>query len=151
MLDKILKKKNIFILGLIGPIWFFFLWYLDSFSNLGGPCYGTYLGWCGTISNLIEQTTSIVLPLGLLLFFSVISFFLRQQTFRAWAHFSLVYIPVTILFSLLPDGSRSSSGFGPGLNISFKDFLSLLLLIIYIIVSTIILIVKSLSRKPVVS
>jgi hypothetical protein len=106
----------------------------------------TYIGWCGTISDLIEQTGPFVLLFGVLLVFSIISLFVRLDVFRSWAKFVVVYLPVAI-FTILATPVYGSGGGLPGQIAFVKIVDAFLASLIFVIVSAIIMVAKPASLK----
>lgn len=138
-------KVVVIIIGSLGLIFRLLLFYFDSYFAVGGPCHMNYLGNCNLISTLISNTAALQWPLILLFIFSLITYFMRDSVFRAWAWFA---IPATLVSMLLiyitPE--YSGGGFGPQISVGKGD-VALLTSAVFVVVSIVVIVTSYVVRK----
>ena len=82
-------------------------------------------------------------------FFAFIAFFLKQDAFKAWFKFSAVWVPINVLFFLFI--SQDSSGGWSSAGDASGGILILGLVAVYALVSTVIMVKKTLAKPHDVS
>ena len=92
------------------------------------------------IFNSVEPYFFILIPI---LLFSTITYFIKEDVFKAWLKFTYYYIPIYVLVILLLSDNRGG-GFGP---IFDSEFFAASLSGFYIIISLILVIYKAVSLK----
>lgn len=131
-----LTKKKVFWVSLIGGLIFIFLLFLvlnDSCGSSKKLCRSLY-----------DNTASFLFIFPLFFFFSIITYFLREEVFQAWLHFTKWWIPLSIfLVLIMPDGQ--GGGYMPSL--IDKQVVAFLTSSIFILNSTIIIISRSIKLR----
>lgn len=80
-----------------------------------------------------------------LLAFSIITYKMREEVFRAWIHFAYWWIPISLVFIYLA-GGWSGGGFGMP-NVLDQEFVSIIFSAIFVIVSILIIIWKYFTTR----
>lgn len=133
ILDWFTKKKM-----LIFSLFFSIFFLLSYFSINLGICFD-YPNSCNNNSKLISAYTILFIPV---LFFSLVAFMVNQETFSKWRNFSFYSILVfIILLSFIPLRTHGLDY----LPIT-KSLVSLILTIIYSVVSLFLIIYQSLKK-----
>lgn len=131
-----LTKKKVFWTSLVGGFIFIFLL---SFV-LNDSC-GLYKDLC---RSFYDNTANFLFLFPIILIFSLITYFLREEVFQAWMHFAKWWIPLSIFFVLImPDGQ--GGGYMPSL--IDKQTIAFLMSSIFILVSIIKIISKSIELR----
>jgi len=139
-----MTKKKVFWISLIGTA----IAYVLTNPVTFGLCQKTYyfgdsIRCSDTLLPMIGQVLGLF-ALGLLLF-SIVTYFLREEVFRAWLKFAYVWIPVSMVLIYLAGGS-SGGGFGIP-NVLDQEFVSLILASLFVLLSLVIIIVKSILLR----
>lgn len=132
-----LTKKRVFLISLVGVLVITALALLQK----GDFCYNN--PWCNKLwdtINFIGYSSYPFVPLFLL---SLISFFLREEVFRAWLRFTYWWLPVYII-AVYFVASNSSGGFGIP-NVFDQQTVSFIFSGLFLIISLVIITIKSLT------
>lgn len=135
-----MTKKKVFLFSLIGTVVILVL----SPSNLYAFCFqqgNCVLLW--DVIELINPYTFIVPPIFL---FSLITYRLREEAFRAWLHFAYWWVPLSLVMTYLAAGS-SGGGFGIP-NVFDQEFVALILSGLFLIISLFLIIYRALRSAP---
>jgi hypothetical protein len=136
-----ISKRIVFWVSLLGTLFFSFVALLE----FGNHC---------DFYNLCEKNYGIISFFGLnmllfpvILFFSILTYFMRNEVFLAWLKFAAVYVPLFILttYSFMMHGPN-----GGGWAISGGLFLALILfslLFLFFLISLILIIAKYISLR----
>ncbi|MCX6735762.1 MAG: hypothetical protein NTZ13_01640 [Candidatus Parcubacteria bacterium] len=90
------------------------------------------------------MATYIFAPLAPVFLFSLITYPLREETFRSWLHFAKWWVPMSVLLVLItPDGQ--GGGYMPSL--IDKQVVAFLTSAIFTLISLIIVIYKSIRKS----
>jgi len=135
-----MKKTKILILfiSLVGVL----VWFLISGSKM-------LIHWCGASNhicraNLDSLSDYLFLFISILLF-SIITYFLKEQVFKAWFRFICWYTPFNILVILFLSDRSTGGWINP--HMFNSEFFAITLSGFFIIISTIIVIYKAISLK----
>lgn len=105
--------------------------------------------YCNDGSIIAESVGLLALSLSLsLIFLSLITYWMKEQIFRAWIRFAYWWIPLTIIMTYLSSGS-SGGGFGIP-NVFDAGFVLFVFSFLFFVISLIIIIYKtvdSLDKK----
>lgn len=104
-------------------------------------CYAT--DWCRTLWGNLNLVGYILFVFPFVFLFSLITYFLRESVFRAWANFAKWWVPLQILLVLI---TPESSG-GYFVSLIDKQFVAIILSGVFAILSLIIIIWKSVTRN----
>jgi hypothetical protein len=132
-----LNKKSILFFSVLGIVVFTVL----ISSRQVGICPSYSYSNC---ASLTESIAEILIPTFILFLFSLITYFMREEVYRAWTKFAIPAVLISMfLIFITPD----SSGGGMGPQLSFgKPDMALLTSAIFFIVSLLIIIVRYLKR-----
>ena len=137
-LSNVVTKKVAFFSSLIGTVLFLLI-----ASTRGVPLFcEEYSRSCMKQFDTLSLFFFIFLPT---LIISLITYFLREEVFRAWLKFAYVWIPVSMVLIYLAGGS-SGGGFGIP-NVLDQEFVSLILASLFVLLSLVIIIVKSILLR----
>ena len=128
------KKISLFI-SLVAVIFFV----IAIFSVDIKLCPSYSYSYCSQFFNIFAETIFISIPL---LFFSLITYKMREEVFRSWIKFTYVWIPLTLTFVFL--APEYGNSFFP---VNEKGFVSFSMSALFLIISLIIIISKSLSPR----
>lgn len=128
-----MKKGTIFLLSIIGT---FFLG-LSTYISIFGLCSYNYV--CSRPHD--DSLMAIFLIFLPTLIFSLISFKMKDETFKSWSIFVYAWVPITILLVLL------SPEYGNSLLPVEKGTVSFFMSILFVIVSVFIITYKHFSLK----
>lgn len=134
-----MTKKNVLVVGAILSGLLLFLVFIQS----GDICYSRI--WCHKLwsgINLIGEMLFVFVPT---LFFSLITYKMKEEVFRAWWGFARWFAPVIIVVTLLQNTAHTQSGFG-GVASGAFDFALLFLLYTLFIFTSLIRIVIAYTR-----
>ncbi len=94
-------KKNVLVISFFGSIFLLFLFFLET-----DTCYKNI--FCEKIQNFLGNENLTVFFLApIVLFFSIITYFLRNSTFLAWGKFTIWWVVVSFLLVLIsPSDTR---------------------------------------------
>lgn len=101
---------------------------------------------CG-ISNITCIDTLIVslIPVLPVFIFSLITYFMRDSVYKAWARFAVVWVPVSMLLILMTP-EASGGGFGPALSFGKSDT-ALIVSALFILISAGIIVVQYIRTR----
>jgi hypothetical protein len=94
----------------------------------------------------LSNIFTLALPFLPVLFFSLITYKLREEVFRTWLHFAYWWVPLSIFF-ISVDMTGGSGGFGMGGNGELAAFIFVPL---FVIISTMIILYQYTSKKKLV-
>ncbi|MDP2655497.1 MAG: hypothetical protein Q8P17_03110 [bacterium] len=140
-----MSKKKVFWISLVGTIAAYILVNPLRF----GFCRDTYT--FGESVGCLDKLAPILgLVIGLfaivLLAFSLITYFLREEVFRAWVRFAYWWIPVSIVLIYL---AKDSSGGGFGIpNVLDQESVSFILAALFAFISLLIIVWKYVASLP---
>jgi len=127
-----MTKKNVLSTGLLAVGIYAVLAFANI--NLGLECsFWTETGsfkWC-------ESAALVLIPLILLVPFSLLTYKLREEVFQAWLHFAYVWIPLSIIVTL--PLSLGGGGGGFGMNLIHPEAIMMFFAGIFTLVSLIII------------
>jgi hypothetical protein len=129
-------KKNILKISLTGFIILFVL-------AFGAPVVCSNDISCHRQLGNVIYIFSSFLPL---LFLSLVTYKLREETFRAWLHFAYGFVPLSIFLTFLARNSRGGSMGIP--NILDQETVAFLLAALFLIISLIIIIYQWYKKLP---
>lgn len=133
-----MTKKKVFWISLVGVAVFFIAGYAIPLL-------------CGEYSYICQDRLETFFPSLLLFFpvflFSLITYFVREEVFRAWLRFAYWWIPLSLVMIYLAAGN-SGGGFGMP-NILDQEFVALIFSGLFALISLILISIKSflLRRK----
>ena len=130
-----MTKKKVLLIS-VTYIAYFFLLLLISWQ-----CYS---GWCQVRDdNTLGFILFVFSPLAPVFLFSLITYPLREETFRSWLRFAKWWVPMSMLLVLItPDGQ--GGGYMPSL--IDKQVVAFLTSVVFIIISTVIIVYRSLKH-----
>jgi hypothetical protein len=135
-------RRNVFFVGALAMLATIFLSFAENHFDSMCRHYSTY----GNSIKYCETGVSALLPAILIIPLSVILLPLRDEIFRAWLHFALGWIPLSIALILLASGS-SGGGFGIP-NVLDQESIAMVLAALFAIISLILIAYKYLSMRP---
>ena len=138
LLNKFMNKKNILLVSLIGTIILGALLFIPSVDY----CYSH--NWCVQTTNLIESFSFIVLLFPVIFVLSAITYKMQNEVFVAWKNFAIWYVPLFALLSVVIQNQGHGGDFVSGW---FDAVILLFSLGLFLLISLIIIIKKSLSSK----
>jgi len=107
--------------------------------------------FCGVTHNHCENIFMSVLPLFSIFFplsvLSVFVYFLRDEIYVFWRNFSLIWIPLSLVWYLSGSHINESGGMGLGFGVSESGMNLIISLFLYSVISLILIIYKSISLK----
>jgi hypothetical protein len=136
------KKRLLIISGVLSLL----LVIVDRIGNyqLCGVLYDE-LEVRGCAGFLIGIEVSILLPTFAFFLFALITYFMREEVFRAWARFAVPAVLVSIVLAYLTP-TDVGGGFGPQLSFGKGDT-ALIMSILFVLISIIIIIAVSSFRQ----
>ena len=137
-MKNILTKRNVLVVsGILGGGTLLF----SEFAKPSVVCGGRW-----ECMDIIATVGPILLPFIPLFFFSLITYFLPDRVFRSWfSHFAIWWIPLWIFATLV---APNDGGGGWGIpTISSKAAIYLVSFILFIAISTIIIIVSFMRNR----
>ena len=136
MFTRFVTKRNVLFFGLIGPLVLLVATFYFKVCIYGTGCEGYF--------DPIGYMIPVVIICFPSLFFSLITYKMRDEIFQSWLKFAIWWIPLTILFTM---ASSSTVGQGPGA-VSDKGIVDIGMTLIFTVVSLIIIITKRNSLPP---
>jgi len=131
-----MTKKNILWMSLIGTSIFSFLLFLvlnDSCGNYYEFCKSTFV-----------LTTNLLFIFPVIFLFSLITYKMRESTFRSWLHFSYWWVSISVLLVLIiPNGQ--GGGYMPSL--LDKESVAFIMSFFYSVISLILITYKSIKLR----
>lgn len=126
-----MTKKIVLIIGLFVILFLLFLAYLQG----GTDCYST--PWCGRLWDSINTTGAVLMVFIPVFLFSLITYKMREEVFRAWWNFAIWFVPLIMFVTFLQNYSShlGGSGISSAVNDSFNYFILGLLYLIFVVVS----------------
>lgn len=141
MLNGVINKKAFLILGLFGSLLGIILRHPVTF----GICTQKYTtaNYIGCLDNLSQTLSDIFIPIFLTsVIFSIITLKLRDEVFRSWMHFAILWIPLSIFMILMaPDHG------GGTLYPTAREMLAIICPALFLIISSGIIVYKWYSLK----
>lgn len=131
MISSGVTKRKVFVVSAHMVVLFVLLFSLDATCDYGF----TYM--CARYWEQIRAFSEVMfvsIPLFLL---SILTFFLREEVFKAWSRFALAWVPLTmVLAALSPEYNQSLLPFE-------KETVSFLFSLLFVIVSLLIIFIQS--------
>lgn len=135
-------KRIVFSLSFILSVILIILNNIGTFKLCGGVYHASS---CIDVLFSVIASSVIVFPIFV---FSLITYKMREDVFRAWLHFAYWWVPLTIFISLLSlNSSYGGGGLGPVMQDWYMSSLRLALHILFIIISLIIIAWKYFSTR----
>ena len=129
-----MTKKKVLIVGLVGIV----LFTISIFSQEIRLCPAYSYSSCSSFFDMIAESIFISIPLFLL---SIITYKMRNETLQKWLKFTYVWVPITIILTFL------SPEYGNSLLPIEKSSVSFVMSFLFLIISLIIIISKSISIR----
>ncbi len=131
-----MKKLTVFLISLIGTLLLVRVYFLE----IGSFCYPKE--WCDKIFDLVRWFDFNIFIFPITLFFSIITYKMKDEIFIYWLRFIFWYIPLYIIFVFITRSFiKVGGGFGSlvsnGLNV-----LSLLFFLAIFFITSLVLIIK---------
>lgn len=131
-----MQKKHVLIIGIVGTLLFSFLIFLGT-----NTCYAN--ATCKAWRNMLSDSFIVTLFFPCVLIFSLITYKMRNEVFRAWLRFSYWWIPLS--FILILSASNESGNVFPFP--SLQAIFGIALPGLYFIVSLILILLKHFSAR----
>lgn len=138
-MKNIATKKIVLWGSLAGTLAFFVLGSSWTYQY----CFQT--GHCWRLWEVIEIIMPLFVFVLFVFLFSLITYKMREEVFRAWWNFARWWVPLSIFLTLIMPGS-SGGGFGIP-SIFDKEFLAFILAALFFIISLVIIVRKSLKLR----
>ena len=129
-----MNKNTIVLISVVGTI----LGLLLSPSNLYKYCFQG--GHCLWLWDIAEATNPFFFLFPSLLLFSFITYFLREEIFRAWLRFAYVWMPLSLVVIYLSAG-WTGGGFGIP-NVLDQETVAIIFSGLFIIISPLLILWK---------
>ena len=129
-----MNKNTVVLISVTGTI----LGLLLSPSNLYKYCFQG--GHCLWLWNIAEATNPFFFLFPGLLLFSLITYFLREEVFRAWLRFAYVWIPLSLVVIYLSAG-WTGGGFGIP-NVLDQETVAIIFSGLFVIISLFIILIS---------
>ena len=137
MFDRLLTKKGLLSISLIGVLFFVIAFFPDKIALCSNRDFLCFAKFEAMIAALF-----IFLPATL---FSFITYKMHDEVFRAWRNFALWWLPLTVFCVLLASGDGSQS-----LPMtSTRGIVDIGMTVVFIITSTVIIVRRRNSQKGV--
>jgi len=110
-----------------------------------GFCQGTYVfnGRIGCLDKFLPMVGLVFILFSLsLLSLSIITFFLRDEIFRAWLKFAYWWLPISIFFIFLSANAGGGGGFGLGNSEFSPEVISMVFSGLFAFISILIILAK---------
>lgn len=131
-----LSKKVIFFVSLIGTI------ILTGVIFIPNVDYCFSHNWCNQIWDWVGLLGPIIFVFPVIFFLSLITYNMQEEVFKHWIKFAIWYIPIFILFTIWISSSMHGGDFSGVIAGGFEVLLSLLLLVLFFLISLIRIISK---------
>ena len=128
-----MNKKTVLAISLVGTVVGFLITGLTMLKFWCGP--NGYACW-----DRLEFVGNLLLIFLPAFVFSIITYFLREEVFRAWLRFAYWWIPVSLVFIYLA-GGWSGGGFGIPAVLD-QEFVSLILSGLFVLISLLLIAYK---------
>jgi hypothetical protein len=106
--------------------------------------------WCGVggvdCQNKLAYFSDFLILFLPIFLFSLVTYFIKEEVFKAWLKFTYWYFPVYILSILFLSGMGGGGGYMIG-NVFDSNFFAISLSGLYIIISLILVVYKAVSLK----
>jgi len=138
-----MTKKNVLWVGIIGTVLISSLLIFGSYS-----CHRNE--YCNIVSDFINQDNlTIIFIMPFVLFFSLITYKMREEVFQNWWRFARWFVPVIMLVTFLIYSQHQGGGMGISGAISsgFNDLIIGIFYVIFIAVSSTKIILAYRSKK----
>jgi hypothetical protein len=130
-----MTKKNVLIVAAILPI----IGYVIA-EYLGKNCFGSHDFVCSYVVGTGVFVFFLSIPI---LFFSLITYFLKDEIFRSWFFCTKWWILATAVLVLIVPSNDAGGGM---LRMSSGGFVALVLFIFYFFFSALLIVYKSINR-----
>jgi len=126
-----MTKKSVLWIGIIGMVLFF----VAMFPVDAGICVKSNYD-CRTISDLIQNILGVF---PFVLFFSIITYKMREEVFQAWWQFARWFVPVIIVATWLinSQGGGNGSGIAGAIGKGFDNLVLGIFYAIFVITSVV--------------
>jgi len=125
-------KKIVFFTGLLGMLFLAFLFFLDTKF-----CYA--ISWCMNLRrNFNGDIFQLIFIFPPVFLFSLLTYWMREEIFRAWWNFARWWVPIIIAVTLLLEfggGGGGGMGISGAVSGGFDIFVIGIFYAIFIIVS----------------
>ena len=128
-----MTKKNVLLTSLAGIV------FLLTWDKVGNYFWCDLLiknGSQGNCPFVLASLESYFIPIFPLFFFSLVTYWMRDEVYRAWFKFAKWWIPGSMLLILLTPSDTGGGGFGPQLSFGKPD-VALLASLLFFIISTV--------------
>lgn len=136
-----MTKKKMFWGSLGGIAIYLLLMFLRNYCFVQEHCRGLW----NPLSPHVDSIGSFLFLFPFVFFFSLITYKMREEVFRAWFNFTKWWVPISIFLILITPGS-SGGGFGIP-SVFDKGFLAFILSALFFIISLVIITRKSLRFR----
>jgi general stress protein CsbA len=135
-------KKIVLVVSLVGTVVLLSLAFFRD--TLYDYCFAE--GRCWRFWNSLDGVGDLFFPILFLFLFSLITYKMRDEVFRAWWNFARWWVPVIMVVTLL---LNNASGTGGGYIGMGQDFTSLVLGILYatLVIVSLVKIVRAYNKK----
>jgi len=134
-------KKNVLGVSFVATV--VYLSMIFSRDMIYDSCVG---GKCILNLDIFDFIAPFVFIFPVVLLLSLITYKLREETFRAWLHFAYGFVPLSIFLTFL---ARNSSGGSMGIpNILDQETVAFLLSALFLIISLVIIIYQWYKKLP---
>jgi len=133
-----MNKKTVLAISLVGTVVGFLITGLTMLKFWCGP--NGYACW-----DRLEFVGNLLLIFLPAFVFSIITYFLREEVFRAWLRFAYWWIPVSLVFIYLA-GGWSGGGFGIPAVLD-QEFVSLILSGLFVLISLLLIAYKYFASR----
>ncbi len=135
-----MTKKN--VLGVSVVITVIYLTMVFSRDVIYDSCVS---GKCILNLKIFNFVAPIVFIFPIIFFLSLITYILREETFRSWLHFAYGFVPLSIVLTFLARDSRGGSMGIP--NVLDQEGVAFLLSFIFLAVSLILIAYKTITLR----
>ncbi|MEY4747273.1 MAG: hypothetical protein RLZZ416_322 [Candidatus Parcubacteria bacterium] len=139
---RMVEKKSVLITSAMVSA-AFIVW--DYMGNYRLCDYLAKDGHMGSCPFLLSSTELILIPFFPFFFFSLITYFMREDVFRAWVRFAIPAVIVSMILILLTPDSPAG-GFGPQIALGKSDT-ALVASVLFSLISLILIVVKLIRTK----
>ncbi len=132
---RIIAKRNVLIVAIGGVI----VMFLVANSWKTGLCARENYD-CAFSMVALAASLFIFIPT---MFFSLVTYFMREEVFQSWAKFAIWWVPLTVLLTMAAPNDASQSLPMP----STKGIIDIGMILIFIIASFVIIVTKRAALK----